>query len=625
MEHSHYFEIDRAKFCLDVSYVSSLDPPCSPTTITLDEVVRNFYINPHHFAKIVDLRRLSPDELRAVKASCPSIIPQCIVHRGTSGEHVVGTNHVIVIDVDAFTEDDIERAWKSILAECSQFALAIVRSISGKGAHALLLVDDPIKKLEYYDTIVARLKSQGVPVDECHRNSVQALILSSDPSGFFNPRPVPFNGIIANAADSNGSSSAGKSTERNSRRSSDSKQPPAKVRALPFILDNYKLRRNELTSEVELDGRPITDVQINSMVVDLVDAGIIVDTQFVMTVVGSDRVPVYNPLKVFFDKHKHRNVTGTIDRLFACIKSRTGAGLGFPYVSTMGKKWLVKTVAQTQIPVANELNFCLVGKQGIGKTRFLTGLLDEELRPYQAIIPMTKDKDFLVNLSRYILIIDDEFRARKLEDDFFFKSILSQVDVTTRKPYERTNVTLKRIGSFCSTANDVSLLKADNRRLVPILVDSIDWDEFNKIPKGDILVEAYNAFKAGFNYNLTTEELAVLAEVSKEFEVVNVEEELLLSFFPKAAIEAEVEQWLTVGQMLTLIKSNASLSVTPYRLSQVLTRHGYISKFISVHSSKTRDKMSRLRAWGVRDIDLIQTAQLYLAVDNNVRKFRNTY
>jgi len=597
----------------------------NPVTETYENVVNDFLLNPIYGAEVAEARKIvDKDALQEFKNHRPCIIPQCVVKNGSDKKDIVLINNIVSVDIDFKNENLVEIAMPILQTLFGKHALAIYRTISGKGLQAAILTLESNSKLGLYNKVSEILKSHHFPVDDCFKNVVQKSVLSYDPKGFYNPNPEPFYGAIDPEVDNQVrelTGRNGKSKGASVKVTDEEKdKEPTKKKAIRFIGD-YNLTRNLLTFEVELDYQPVSDYEINSITMDCNEAGINVDKTWVASYLGSNRVKSYHPLTELYENNKTRDYGGSIDRVAACVIPQEGSRLDH---NTFFKKWWVKGIAQVfEKKVTNELCPIYIGPPGIGKTFFLTSLYDGELERYTAVLPIVKTNDFSIELIQNLLIIDDEYRTRKLDDENYFKSVLSLNKVKVRRPYDHTAVNRKRIASLCASSNDSTILKDENRRVIPILVKGYKWDEFNLIPKLDLFLHGYALYKEGFDYNLTKEESELLKEVSKDFEVTNVEEEGMLLFFPKAHSLEAADEFLTVSQMISLANVYGKVSLTPHRVTQILNRHRYHHKVITVHSSKTGEKTSRLRGWAVKQVDFTSIAQLFMAKDLRTRKYTN--
>jgi len=621
MKERFAFDFGDQKFDIRVSYLPRLiGVDHNPITESYENVINDFLLNPVYGAKVLEaLRTEDAGALQEIKNNTPSVILQSVVKNGVDKKDIVALNNIVPIDVDFSNRPLVEIAFPILKMLLGVYALAIYRSISGRGIHVVILIPDPDKKEESYEKISSILKSHHFPVDDCFKNVVQKAVLAYDPNGYYNRNPKPFEGTIDTATEEQVRELTGR--HKKSGDDGSKEKESAKRKAIKYMA-KYNLSRNLLTFEVELNRKPISDYEINSITMDCNEVGINVDKTFVASYLGSNRVKSYHPLLELVKENQSReDYKGSLDRAASCVIVAAGNRLDF---NTFYKKWRVKGVAQVfEDHVTNEYCLTLVGPPGIGKTVYLTNQYEGELERYTAVLPIVKTTDFSIELINNLQITDDEYRARKLDDENYFKSVLSLRKVKVRRPYDQTPIHRKRIASLCASSNDSTILKDENRRVVPVLVQGFKWAEFNAIRKLDLFLDAYSLYKSGFDYNLTKDESELLKDVSRDFEVTNVEEEALLLFFPKAHSLEAADEFLTVSQMISLANVYGKVSLTPHRATQILNRHRYHHKTITVHSSKTGEKTSRLRGWAVKQVDFTTIAQLFMASDLTARKYTN--
>lgn len=167
----------------------------------------------------------------------------------------------------------------------------------------------------------------------------------------------------------------------------------------------------------------------------------------------------YNPVKEYLQGVQWDGV----DRFPELYKA---LGVSDTLERSLIKKWFYQTAAMPfntiESPFQAEGVLILMGKEGIGKTRFLAQLmpvpvwfssLDKELT--------TKNKDILIQLLgawvSEIGEIDRTFKANKSDVKNFMTLRMDSI----RKPYAREQITKARCTSFCGTTNKGEFLNDD--------------------------------------------------------------------------------------------------------------------------------------------------------------------
>lgn len=359
--------------------------------------------------------------------------------------------------------------------------------------------------------------------------------------------------------------------------------------AYEMIMTNYDISFDELNQDVLIDGKSFDDFTLNTILVDLsVNHNIKVKKDFVQSIIESKFTKSVNPFSAFVEKYKDRNPTGTIERLANCVVTKTGSNLEFNYKLKMFILFFVKMVAQVLSNVPNDLCLVFLGGKFIGKTFFLSNLLPPELLQFFSVQSFKNDKDFRRDSGRYLLILDDEFKYLRVATNELIKSLLSATTVTVRVPYGRKPMTYKRIASYCISTNERFILKdhTGNRRLICFWVDSIKWDEFNAIDKVDLIMEAYNLFKSGYDHVLDKTLLDAIEQVSSEFEEISSAEELLKQHLPPAKLLDANAFWWPVSRIKKELDETVGQKLSDYDIGKALRKLGYSHKFLNVHGSK---------------------------------------
>lgn len=298
-----------------------------------------------------------------------------------------------------------------------------------------------------------------------------------------------------------------------------------------FIQSNYDLRRNEITRFIECNGEEIDTVFTNSVYIkarkELDDK---VKFDEIDKLIGSDFTQNYNPIHEYFERNSHVTTSGNIRRLADSIDSPTGRGSDFVYI--MIKKWLVGMIASIY-GKHSPLLLVLVGGQNTGKTEFFRRLLPNDLRRFYAESKLDAGKDDEILMTQKIMILDDEFGGKTKKDSKRLKELTSKQSFTLREPYGRKNITLNRTAVLCGTSNDEQLLNdsTGNRRIIPIEITAVNHEQYNAIDKTELMIEAYQEFKAGFNYQMDGDDVRLLNDNTRQFEQVVPERELISKYF----------------------------------------------------------------------------------------------
>jgi hypothetical protein len=211
-------------------------------------------------------------------------------------------------------------------------------------------------------------------------------------------------------------------------------------------------------------------------------------------------------------------------------------------------------------------------------TSWLRNIMPDDLEKYVIETKINgQDKDSVYRLCSSLLIIDDEFGGKAFKDVKEYKAISDTNIVTQRRPYGREDDTFKRRAGLAGTTNETDILKdvTGNRRILPITVESIDYDKMLKINKVDLIIEAYNLLKNGFEWILrTNEEIEYLRTSSIQNEtILPIEEIFFKHFSPEPTSYFLLEKVWNQGEILEYLNNHSVLKPTKYDLKEVLVKN----------------------------------------------------
>lgn len=357
-----------------------------------------------------------------------------------------------------------------------------------------------------------------------------------------------------------------------------------------YVRHQLQLRRNAITRKIEFEGNPIDDIKLNTFYLDAKIIQPELTFELFTKVVFSDNTPTYHPLKEWFDFHSEHQFNGNpITEIFSTIRTSEDA-------IYWGKKWLVSVVASA-FGQHSPLMLILAGeKQGTGKTEFFRRLLPSELRQYYAESKLDAGKDDEILMTQKWVIMDDEMGGKSKRESKRLKELTSKQTFTLREPYGRTNVDLERLAVLCGTTNDLEILNdpTGNRRLLPIQVESIDFEAYNSVNKTDLLAQAYKLYKDGFEWQVSRQDAEEMATKNDKFEEQTIERMLIQKCFilPSPASYATD---LTSSDILSKLEVH-----TKQRLS--LKRVGMELKALGFKQRICKKSTGFQRLWEVEEI-----------------------
>ena len=359
-----------------------------------------------------------------------------------------------------------------------------------------------------------------------------------------------------------------------------------------YLQANYSFRKNFGNQKVEFhDGnslifKELTDEDLNTMKVNITLQNIPCSRETLSSIIFSSLWPTYDPYKEWLNKLPIWDGEDHIRQLSQTVKTDDD-----DYFYWCLKKWLAAFVGSLdKEDVVNQTAIIFCGKQGIGKSTWFKNILPKQLQDFYAMgFLQPKDKETKIQLSALALYNMDEAENMKAKHIEETKELITESQIYTRRAYTKLSKRYVRRCSFCGTANGVQILHdlTGNRRFLCQNVTDIDFGLKNvNLPQ--VYAQAYQLFKAGFQFWFDQKEQAMVESHNSRFKAVSVEEELITTYFEpcddsdKDAILLQAHQVLgnlmskTTGIRLSAEKVGKMLSLKGFKRKKV---HG-IAKWI---------------------------------------------
>jgi predicted P-loop ATPase len=324
-----------------------------------------------------------------------------------------------------------------------------------------------------------------------------------------------------------------------------------------YLIKKYNIRHNEVSRKNELNGRPLIDKDANTIYLDcrmtFDDNAVTFD--LVNRILESDAVNSYNPFLDYIQKNRHRvnNEKDLVKEICETIKFSQETDPYYNAKKSFIRKWLIGIIASVYgTPVRYVL--ALTGGQNTGKTEWFRRLLPMALQHYYAESNLDRGKDDELLMCEKLIIVDDEMGGKSKQDEKKFKELTSKNYFSLRASYGRYNQDYKRLAILGGTSNDAQLINdsTGNTRILPINVISIDHEKYNSINKDDLFMQLVNLYENGETFHLSEIEFSLLNEISRGFESIAYERELISKFYVKGD---KVGLFLTATEIKDTIES----------------------------------------------------------------------
>ena len=399
---------------------------------------------------------------------------------------------------------------------------------------------------------------------------------------------------------------------RKKEKENDSSHKKATVEEMEEFINGYmKFRMNMLTHQIETQliadaytDRPeasachwqrLTDHIENSLWCAMQHHGMAVNLNELHTLLGSDFVKEYHPLKEYLDGlPPWDGETDYIGRLAAMVhvkesphsplqqdKSRERNDLSETPVrfADILKRWMVSMIAAAlDETVVNQVILTLIGRQGSYKTSFMQHILPPVLSEYYTTKSNSSrmTKDDLFTMTENLVINLEEIDTMPPSELNQLKAMVTQRYVDERRAYGRNKVHLPHVASFVATGNNLQFLTDDtgNRRWLPFEVEGIDSPWEADIPYEGIYSQTYALYHdVNFRYWFTDEEIQQLRGHVQQFEVPRPEYELILTYYRKP-VGLERGVYTTSSQIIGRF-GNTSLRLSLQKVGRAMRELGF--------------------------------------------------
>lgn len=355
-----------------------------------------------------------------------------------------------------------------------------------------------------------------------------------------------------------------------------------------FVLEHFPVRKNVITQCHEIDGGiELTDRQYSEIYIEAKKQFPATRKADVMDILES-KSPEFNPLLDYIESHRclitEGRTIGSIERLAQTLTSDSGiSGEAFDteYEHHFIAKWFVGIISSIH-GKHSPLLLALTGKINTGKTEWLRRLWPKELIKYYGEPDLDNDKDTDICMAKYLIIMDDELSGKSRMEEKHLKKLTSRDKISVRIPYGRTTVNLKRLAVLCGSTNDTMILSdpTGNRRIIPINVLKINYDDYNKIDKDCLFMEAVRLYEEGYAWELSNLDIERLRKNTVHNQIDSHERELLQNLIRQPKIEGEISVKFLNATMIGdhLMANSQYKKVSPRVIGVEMQRMGFERK-----------------------------------------------
>ena len=372
----------------------------------------------------------------------------------------------------------------------------------------------------------------------------------------------------------------------------------------------YEFHRNEVTGYYEVCSRDVIKGKFhhwtrmddnieNSLWIEMEEDGLQTLLPRLHSLINSDFSEKYNPLLDYLTAlpvwdGKTDYIQMLADRIH--IADTDGAHHTQEDFRYFFKKWFVAMVVTwVTDTVVGQTILIFVGKGGLFKTTFFDKLLPRVLHDYfinESTASYT-DKDFMEAMASKALMCLDEFETAFGKNLSAFKSCVTKLFFSIRRPYDKYRTELPHRAAMCGTSNSVQIIsEEENRRYSPWLIESIDSPIDHPIDYqhvyaqavalGKEVMERQRKHEDGWVFWLTTEDIEVMREHNKMFMISNYMEDQILRYYrvPGKNVEARYIKFRYSSEILERIGGCPALSRYIYQqnLASTLLRLGFERK-----------------------------------------------
>ena len=359
---------------------------------------------------------------------------------------------------------------------------------------------------------------------------------------------------------------------------------------MDFLRQHYVLRYNRLTDRTECAKvgedvfQPVDNRLLNSISLQVLQAGITCWDRDVKRYVESCEVSAYHPFAAFMERLPQWDGIDRVNLLAQRVSiDKLWVELFHRWMLATTAQWMEACGAvcpETAGKRANSVAPILVSaRQGLGKSTFCRMLLPQELQMYfTESFDLTNPSGAENKLASFGLINLDEFDRLPASRMPQLKNLMQMECLNIRRAYKRSGEPLPRIASFIGTSNRRDLLTdlSGSRRFICVEVQQV-IDCSTPVDYGQLYAQLKQELEQGARCWFSKDEERRMEQANRSFYRTTPAEELLAGTFRFAEPGDEKAYLLSAAQIYTILKSQNPVPLrgcTPSAFSKLLAQLG---------------------------------------------------
>ena len=353
------------------------------------------------------------------------------------------------------------------------------------------------------------------------------------------------------------------------------------------------IRRNEMTREIEADGKTYNEFTEARIRAEMWDLGY-KNRQLVSDIILVEAEDnSYHPIREKLESLAPWDGVPRIAALSAYLKPENPA-----LAAVLLRKWMIAGVSKIFQETQNMI-LVIQGDQGTGKSCFakwIASLFNPRYFTADKLDPRNKDDQ--LKATRTVIWEIGELETTTTRADMGdLKRFVTQDAFTVRPPYAKCDIRIPVTASFIGTVNRTGGFLSDpsgNRRFLMIKSEGIDFSYRDTFAIEDIWAEAFAAFKAGEDFILTADEAAANKREQAGAEIVDLVAEAIKDLFD---IDPAHPEWVTpCNKVREILSQRTALSpseLTSRKLGAAAAALGLEAENVWIKSEKKSPKCYR--------------------------------